>query len=55
MILLIPVIILICLEIWPLKSTGSFFTTWGATFFWMNVGLLFSAQSQFKTENANYG
>ena len=55
MILLIPVIILIFLEIWPLKSTGSFFTTWGATFFWLNVGFLFSAQSQFKTENANYG
>ena len=55
MILLIPVIILIFLEIWPLKSTGSFFTNWGATFFWLNVGFLFSAQSQFKTANANYG
>ena len=40
MILLIPVIILFFLEIWPIKSTGSFFTTWNATFFWLNVGLL---------------
>ena len=40
MILLVPVIISFFLEIWPLKSTGSFFTTWGATFFWLNIGLL---------------
>ena len=51
--LLIPVIILFFLEIWPLKSTGSFFTTWGATFFWLNIGLLLSTQWLFKTKNAN--
>ena len=44
--LLIPVIILFFLEIWPLKSTGSFFTTWGATFFWLNVGLLMTGVSK---------
>ena len=38
--LLIPVIILFFLEIWPLKSSGSFFTTWGATFFWLNTAVL---------------
>ena len=38
--LLVPIIILFFLEIWPIKSTGSFFTTWGATFFWLNIGLL---------------
>ena len=42
MILLIPVIILFILEIWPIKSTGSFFTTWNATFLWLNVAILFS-------------
>ena len=47
--LLIPVIILFFLEIWPLKSTGSFFTTWGATFFWLNVGMLIAA----KTKNSS--
>ena len=46
MILLIPVIILFFLEIWPLKSTGSFFTTWGATFFWLNVGMLITAKTK---------
>ena len=38
--LLIPVIIIFFLEIWPIRSAGSFFTTWGATFFWLNIGLL---------------
>ena len=46
MILLIPVIILLFLEIWPLKSTGSFFTTWGATFFWLNVSMLVAAKTK---------
>jgi O-antigen ligase len=44
--LLVPIIILFFLEIWPMKSTGSFFTTWGATFFWLNVGLLISGISK---------
>ena len=55
LILLLPVIINIFIEIWPVKSSGSFFTTWGATFFWLNVGIFLSAQSLFKTENTNYG
>ena len=38
--LLIPVILILCLEIWPLKSTGSFFTNWGASLFWLNVALM---------------
>ena len=46
MFLLVPVIILFFLEIWPLKSTGSFFTTWGATFFWLNIGLLIAGLSK---------
>jgi len=41
-ILLIPIIISFFLEIWPIKSTGSFFTSWGATFFWINTGILLS-------------
>lgn len=36
----IPLIIILFLEIWPIQSTGSFFTSWGATFFWLNIGLL---------------
>ena len=55
LILVIPVIINIFIEIWPVRSSGSFFTTWGATFFWLNVGIFLSFQSPFKTENANYG
>jgi hypothetical protein len=44
--LLVPVIILFLLEIWPIKSTGSFFTTWGATFLWLNIGLLITGLSK---------
>ena len=44
--LLVPIIILFFLEIWPIKSTGSFFTTWGATFFWLNIGLLIAGLSR---------
>tara|TARA_B100001123_G_scaffold429700_1_gene548595 strand:- start:643 stop:1326 length:684 start_codon:yes stop_codon:yes gene_type:complete len=45
-ILLIPIIINIFLEIWPLRSSGSFFTNWNATFFWLNVGILLSANKK---------
>ncbi len=44
--LLVPVIILFFLEIWPIKSTGSFFTTWNATFFCLNIGLLITGLSR---------
>jgi len=54
LILIVPVIINILIEIWPIRSSGSFFTTWNATFFWINVAIFLSAQSLFKTENANY-
>jgi len=37
----IPIIIIFLLEIWPLRSQGSFFTTSNATFFWLNISLLF--------------
>ena len=41
---LIPVIIIFLVEIWPLKSSGSFFTTWNATFFWLYFPLLITFQ-----------
>ena len=41
-ILISPILVTFILEIWPLKSTGSFFTTWNATFFWLIVALLFA-------------
>ena len=40
--LIIPIILVFFLEIWPLRSTGSFFTTWNATFFWLAAGILFA-------------
>ena len=40
MLLFIPAIIVLLIEIWPLKSSGSFFSTWSSTFFWLNISLL---------------
>jgi len=39
-ILLIPIIVVVIIEIWPIRSTGSFFTTGNATFFFLNAGIL---------------
>ena len=47
-ILLIPIIVVVFIEIWPIRSTGSFFTTWNATFFWLNAGILLAAK-KYKT------
>lgn len=38
--LFIPFFIIFFSEIWPIKSTGSFFTTWNATFFWFSAAIL---------------
>ena len=38
--LFIPIFLTFFLEIWPLKSTGSFFTTWNATSIWLIVSLI---------------
>ena len=46
LILILPIVIVVFLEIWPLKSSGSFFTTWNATFLWLNVALLISATTK---------
>ena len=41
--ILAPVIISIILEIWPLRSAGSFFTNTNATFLWLIVGMCLSS------------
>lgn len=44
--LYIPIIISFFIEIWPLRSSGSFFTTWNATLFWLYIGILVAAKSK---------
>jgi len=44
--LLIPIIVVMLIEIWPIRSTGSFFSTSSATFFWLNAGILFTIKNQ---------
>ena len=47
LIFLIPFIIVIFIDIWPLRSSGSFFTSGNATFFWLSVAI-FLAQKKIK-------
>ena len=44
--LLIPIIILLIIEIWPIRSTGSFFSTWNATFFWLCASIMMGYKDQ---------
>jgi len=40
--LFLPIFLTFLVEIWPLKSTGSFFTTWNASFIWMIIAILYA-------------
>jgi len=44
--MLAPIIISVLLEIWPLKSSGSFFTTSSATFFWLFISMLLANETR---------
>jgi O-antigen ligase len=33
-------LLIILVFFWPLKTSGSFFTTWNGSFFWFNLGVL---------------
>ena len=33
-------LIVLAIYFWPLKTSGSFFTTWNGSFFWFNLGVL---------------
>ena len=32
--------LIIAIYIWPIKTSGSFFTTWNGSFFWLSLGIL---------------
>lgn len=32
-------ILILIIYVWPLKTSGSFFTTWNGSFFWLNLGI----------------
>ena len=40
--LYIPIIILFFLEIWPLRTSGSLFTAWNGSLFWLIAGMMIS-------------
>ena len=43
--------IVLIIEIWPIRTSGSFFTTTNATFIWLIVGMLFSHNLQNRKYN----
>ena len=38
--LLLPMIIIFFMEIWPIRTSGSFFTTFNASLIWLNIAIL---------------
>ena len=46
--LVFPIIISLFIELWPIRSSGSFFTTWTASFFWFNAAILLGAKKYFR-------
>lgn len=42
LILMLPIGLVLFLEIWPIKSSGSFFSNWNGTGFWLIASLLFA-------------
>ena len=45
---LIPFIVVIFIDIWPLRSSGSFFTSGNATFFWLSIAIFLANQKMEK-------
>lgn len=37
--LLLGNMLILIIYVWPLKTSGSFFTTWNGSFFWLNLGI----------------
>ena len=46
---LIPVVLVFFLEIWPIKSSGSFFTTGNASFLWLIIAILCAMNNKKKS------
>ena len=46
---LIPVVLVFFLEIWPINSSGSFFTTWNASFLWLIIAILCAMNNKKKS------
>ena len=44
--LLTPIMILFFTEIWPIRTSGSFFSTWNATYFWLIISFLIAAKTK---------
>jgi hypothetical protein len=41
-------ILILLIYIWPIKTSGSFFTTWNGSFFWLNIGIALLISKKFK-------
>ena len=50
----IPVVIIVLAEVWPIKSSGSLFTTWNGTFVWLTIALSAIVKKDFIKKNLNF-
>ena len=48
---LIPIVITLLIEIWPIKSTGSLFTTWNGTIVWLIIAFSTILNTNFTKKN----
>ena len=48
---LIPIVITLLIEIWPIKSTGSLFTTWNGTTVWLIIAFSTILNTNFTKKN----
>jgi len=51
---LIPLVITILAEMWPIKSTGSLFTTWNGTFVWLAIALSTIIKKDFVNKSLDF-
>ena len=48
---LIPIVMTLLIEIWPIKSTGSLFTTWNGTIVWLIIAFSTILNTNFTKKN----
>jgi O-antigen ligase len=44
-------ILILLIYIWPIKTSGRFFTTWNGSFFWFNLGIILLITKDFIKKN----
>ena len=48
---MIPIVLALLIEIWPIKSSGSLLSTWNGTFIWLVISLSPILNKKFDNKN----